>query len=351
MAVIIRKLGEHEVNLANDFFNGIYGLDRSLATFQWEFLRGPFGPAIYVIAVDTTTEKVVGIQCAIPIKLLTSAGNEVMTAKSEDTLVDPGYRGQKIFDRLYDLLLEECKLAGINYIWGFTPARRAFEKIGFEVPYSARQALLVIKPKQAFKFLVKLNSSNTAFDRAKIYFLCVLSMVKGQKLRQFSTKLLHFTETPLEGDKSQLFQQLYAGENVTNLLQSSDFLKWRLLDNPYQNDYKSIQVFHDKTLICDAIINVRGPVGYIEQLLFEKVDFVPEAVGLLVKILKRRCALIRGLTFNFNHTLTKQESVLRTCGFFLLERGNFFVWKSLTPEKLLSPVDLFLNRLFTQGNS
>lgn len=73
MSILIRLLQPHEYALANDFFNTTYKTNRSLKDFEWEFSRGPFGPAIYVVAIDqevTDSIKVVGIQCAIPISLV-----------------------------------------------------------------------------------------------------------------------------------------------------------------------------------------------------------------------------------------------------------------------------------------
>src|SRR5687768_285977 len=107
MGITVRRLLENEINLANDFFNAVYKTDRSLAGFRWEFLEGPHGPALYVIAVDdaiSTHTKVVGIQCAIPLKMHDVEGRTFLSAKSEDTLVDPQYRGQKIFERMYAFL-------------------------------------------------------------------------------------------------------------------------------------------------------------------------------------------------------------------------------------------------------
>ena len=171
MAIQIRLLLENEIDLANDFFNAIYKTNRSIENFRWEFLDGPNGSAIYIIAIDANASqinKVVGIQCAIPIELANVKGQTVLTAKSEDTLVDPAYRGQKIFERMYDLLFEECKKAGIKYIWGFTPAKKAFERIGFEIPYQAQQGLMVLNPVGAYSYLSTLNPDNKVKDKIKI---------------------------------------------------------------------------------------------------------------------------------------------------------------------------------------
>ena len=57
------------------------------------------------MAIDNSgseNNKIVGIQCAIPLEFTDVKGNVQLSAKSEDTLVDPAYRGQKIFERMYD---------------------------------------------------------------------------------------------------------------------------------------------------------------------------------------------------------------------------------------------------------
>ena len=112
----------------NAFHNRIDKPNRSIEQFYWEFRDCPFGPAIYVVAEDG--EKIVGTNCVIPIDLIDSKGNIIKSGKSEDTLVDPVYRGQNIFNNIYDSLFEESKKQGVSVIWGFTSSTKAFEKLG-----------------------------------------------------------------------------------------------------------------------------------------------------------------------------------------------------------------------------
>ena len=44
-------------------------------------------------------------------------------------MVDPQYRGQNIFNNIYDFLFEKCLESGINVIWGYTAAKKPFQKI------------------------------------------------------------------------------------------------------------------------------------------------------------------------------------------------------------------------------
>src|SRR3979490_2564486 len=89
----ITVLNDAEINLADEFFNSIYKAGRDEKKFLWEFRKSPALPGIYVLAKDRETGKVVGCQGAIPVNVVTAKGETVLTAKSEDTLVHPDYRG------------------------------------------------------------------------------------------------------------------------------------------------------------------------------------------------------------------------------------------------------------------
>lgn len=129
MNIRIRLLLDSEYATVNEVYNEAYGNIRPLDSFKWEFVNGPWGKAIYVIAEDLEKQgnKIIGTQSAIPMVFINGKGETVLTAKSEDTFVHPDYRGHKLFDRMYELLFSECKNAGIQYLWGFTYARKPFE--------------------------------------------------------------------------------------------------------------------------------------------------------------------------------------------------------------------------------
>lgn len=348
MAISIRLLQSHEAELANNFFNTIYQTNRPIENFKWEFLDGPCGKAIYIIAIDEdekTQTKIVGIQCAIPLEFIGANGQVVLTAKSEDTLVDPSYRGQKIFERMYQVLFDECIKAGIKYIWGFTPAQKAFERIGFEIPFIAEQALLVFNPIKAYNYLKTLNKSNTALDRLKILSLCFLSWIKHFQYL-FNKKAL-LRKTSLNG-KNELFTELYAQTNLFTIHQSPAYIDWRIRKNPFHNHYNSYQITSGKT---DAVVNFRGDIGYIEQLFSNNEQELQFLIPALIKEFKlNKTAIVRAMCFSSNSTLQGQINILSKAGFTHLKRGSFFVWKPLTSENLIQPQQLVITRLFTQGN-
>lgn len=353
MSIVIRLLQPQEYPLANDFFNATYKTNRSLKDFEWEFNQGPFGSAIYVVAVDTDVTdrvKVVGIQCAIPISLINAAGERVLTAKSEDTLVDPAYRGQKIFERMYELLFDSCRKANIKYIWGFTPARKAFERIGFDIPFQAHQALMVMNPRKAYAYLSRLNPQNKGIDKLKIAGLTFLSRLASRVVA--NPPDLEIRREAFY-DKQHTLKALVPDAKMFFLDMTTEYLEWRLKRNPFGNNYDNYHVMQHGKLVADALINTRLPrLGYIEQIIFRQglsESDKQKIIGVVVRELKYKVDLIRVLCFDTNDALIDQEQLFKKSGFIILKRGGFFVWKELEPAGL-HPNELFLSRLFTQGN-
>jgi GNAT superfamily N-acetyltransferase len=356
MAIEIRLLQNNEDELANTFFNEIYKTNRPLENFRWEFRNGPLGKAIYVVAVDTAAPatKIVGIQCAIPLELFSPAGSSVLTAKSEDTLVHPDYRGQKLFERMYALLFDECKKAGIRYIWGFTPALKAFERIGFEAPFKTSQAILVLRPWKAYNHLKNLNSANTITDKLKIFGLCLLSFLKGLKRLSAPETTHAFREISLSG-KDNLISAFYQPHpHYYFIRQNEAYLDWRLTRNPFHNQYKNFQVGAPSSPVADIILNVRSNVSYVEQAFFSSQLTPKDRLSILKNAFDTLAAagtpLVRMLCFETNEEMRDQISLFKKLGAVHLKRGNYFVWKSLDDTKTISVENLFLTRLFTQGN-
>lgn len=357
MAIEIRLLQNTELELANNFFNEIYNTNRTFEHFLWEFLNGPAGKAIYVVAVDVheSSFKIVGTQCAIPLELIGPGGDIILTAKSEDTLVHPEYRGQKLFEKMYDLLFEECTKTGIKYIWGFTPALKAFERIGFLAPFSTSQAMMVFKPNSAYRYLVKLNPKNNSVTRFKIFILCLISWLNGFKRLFAAATKLEFKEVP-PYNKDSLLQAFNTVNPYLYFIRQHDaYNHWRMKLNPFENIYRNFTISEKNITKADVLVNVRKEVSYIEQLLFSQAlsdehrkQIVKKTID---KLKEANTPLIRVLCFTNNEEALKQVDILKKTGFTYLERGNYFVWKSLDPGNAILTGHIFLTRLFTQGNT
>ena len=356
---------EDETAEVNSVYNRAYGNIRSNDYFKWEFINGPWGKAIYVLAEDLEKEenKIIGTQSAIPIVFTDGKGNKILTAKSEDTFVHPDYRGHKLFEKMYDLLFEECKNAGIQYIWGFTYARKPFLKLGFEIPFETLQGIFINRPLKAYKYLSGLNSSNSSGTRLKILGLCFLS-----KLKVIIRNILNgFQRSTYNINRSKKFNKellinsiLNSNPGLWTMDQKEEYINWRIENNPYPNNFENVSVFENDSEIylANFLFNSRekGYV-YLEEILFDKSVSVSESVlmvsnSLKMIIVSSQPALIRFWGFDTNTITTSEISILKKSGFKFVKKGTAFVWKVLDNDsnKKIEPENLLLSRLFTQGN-
>jgi len=354
-------LKDNEIEELNNFYNSIHKVNRDKEKFVWEFVNAPAGKAIYVIAKDIDTQKIVGTQCAIPIEIINDKGNVVLTAKSEDTIVHPDYRGLNIFDNMYKLLFEKCRENGIKYLWGFTSAKKPFLKLGFEIPFIHTQSLMVFSIISAYKYLSKLNSKNSFLPLLKIFFLCFASKLISLKRLLISEKSLdknfsfsHYDKSTVK-DNNQLFPK--STYNGFWIKQNLSFLTWRIANNPYHEKIFNIYFCLNSNVVANLIFNHhKNSVWYLINDTYsaeiseeQRIAILNKSIKLLLAKEKNNVKLIR--TWDFSHNdYGKNEIITRKkIGFIHLERGVSFVWKSLDESNTLNANDFILSRIATQG--
>lgn len=113
-----------------DFHNSYYGTSRKPEHWIWQYKT--YEPSKAVFTTARHNGKLIATQAMMPIYM--KVGDEpYLTGKSENTLLLPEYRGKKIMEDLYEYAVDLCRKLGIEFIWGFTPAAKAFRKFGFSV--------------------------------------------------------------------------------------------------------------------------------------------------------------------------------------------------------------------------
>jgi GNAT superfamily N-acetyltransferase len=320
--------------------------------FEWEFHEGPAGPSVYIIALDG--EKIVGTNCVILITMIHVDGREILSGKSEDTLVDPEYRGKRIFAKIYKKLIEECKSEGVEVIWGFTPVARAFEKIGFEVPFSNLQSLVVLNVGGAYHYLSGLNPKNSNTDRLKILGLAIMSRGKSMFTSNPRSKSLQLLERNEPANLKELIgEEVKKIDGGLAIEQGAEYQKWRYSDNPHLHNPQFLEFSNNGSPIGYAVINVTDEkVCYISEIKFYwdvEDSLRRSAIQLLVDFIKGKGAcLVRNWHFANNQVGQRDIRVTKESGFTLLDRGSHFVWMNLT-ENSLSPNNLILTIAATQG--
>lgn len=353
MSYEIRVLNESELNLANQLYSKVYGKERSLNDFKWEFLEGPIGKAIYVGAFDGA--RLIGTQAAIPLFFVNKRGDKILTAKSEDTLLDPEYRGKGLFDKMYEVLFQECKKVGIVSVWGFTYAKKPFLKLGFEIPFETNNAVMVFNPFGSYKYLVSLNPLNKLKEKIKIFGFVMLSYFKSKFSTRNSTSDFKVLVSSVVDSLLNLQIHVLASCESQSLIMDADYLKWRIINNPYNNKYMEAGMFNQiDQKIASVIYNLRPQgVAYIEQILISCELKNKDRAALIFKVLselKRMGAhTVRFWGMQGSKVNIEEIEILKHCGFVFSGRGTAFVYKRLGEEAVGSD-NLLVSRLFTQGN-
>lgn len=334
-----------------EFHKRVDGKTRTYDDFLWEFSKGPFGASIYIVAVDG--ERIVGTNCVIPVEVLDDRGQRILTGKSEDTLVDPEYRGRNIFYDLYQVLFAECEKEGIQAIWGYTPAIKPFRKLGFDIPFHHSQSIVVFKILPSFRYLNGKNAENSFLTKAKIFALCLMSRLK------FSTRSKKSTLKIVDSDSIKPFMELCNDfgnypPNSFAIHHTQDYFNWRYTENPNLKGLRNL-VWKDEQndVVAAVILNITAEnICYISHLAFKSGLRFKARKAVLVTMavhLKRQgVAAVRNWHFRTNPYNEEEIKLYEESAFTILDRGIAFVWKDLTQSQL-DPNHFLLSRASTQG--
>lgn len=343
----IRLLRTDDIQQINDLYFKSYKVKRSNEKFSWEFLNCPAGPAIYVVAVDTKMNKVVGTQCAIPLFVSDSSRARILTAKSEDTLVDADYRGKNIFERMYALLFEECRKAGIVSLWGFTYAVKPFKKIGFDIPFSCDFGLIALNGRGAYRYFDGLKPKRSFVEKLKIAGMSVVSRMKY---------ILH-SKSSLKGysvsTEVQQSLESVVPSNGFHLVLDSNFFNWRLRTNPYPNNHLYYALSDSSGKLAGSVIcSQSAEVSYIMNMAFDhdlsrrtKESFLDHVIN----DISTKTSVLRFWGFTHNNIGRDEIELLKSSGFIFTGQGISFVWKKLDEISPLDVNNFVLSRMASQG--
>jgi GNAT superfamily N-acetyltransferase len=341
----------------NDFYNRIYGRKRTLEQFRWEFHDCPFGSSIYVYAADE--DIIVGTNCAIPFDLIKADKTIIRSAKSEDTLVDPEYRGQNIFYNIYKFLFERCKEQGIQLIWGFTSAKKPFEKVGFEVSYEHLQSLGVNRQLAAWSYLSSLNPKNGIVECIKIFGLTLFARMKlifRTRLSSIDAYVVTERKEISNGVGKLIEANLNAKSDLFAINQTEEFQNWRVYHNPNYSEMMTFGYYTPEKKLRGLIVMIPNTdnVAYVLQSSFHPEVPLKDRSGMILYASDRArdkgISLVRNWEWATN-TMNKQEiDAYDQAGHFVLEQGIGFVWKKLG-EIDVKPENFLLSRIASQGTN
>lgn len=348
--IVIRLLREEDIPGIGNLYNKAYDVVRSNSKFRWEFQSGPAGPAIYVVAVDPKLNRIVGTQCAIPLYVTDASGKRILTAKSEDTLVDSDYRGKSIFEKMYALLFDECRKAGIVSIWGFTYAIKPFTRLGFDIPFHCDFGLIAFKTGGAYKHFNSLKSKRPLGEKFKIFGLVSASRTKYR----FKSKNRHVTGYTISKHEVNDLETLAPLQQDAFYLQlDQGFLDWRLKNNPYPNSHLYYSLIDETGKRQASVICSFTPqVSYVMHLAFDgtlQEDVRKKFVTAVVTDLRDKTDTVRFWGFTHNETGRYEIALLKRAGFMFTKKGISMVWKKLDEKSELNVNNFALSRMAAQG--
>ncbi len=366
MAVEVRLLAANDVSACNDLHNQAYGRKRRIDQWNWEFIPKLFHTDIVPFAVVDDHGAIVGTQALIPIRMIDATG-VYWTAKSEETLVDPRYRGQKLFERMYTPLFAYAHEHGLRHIWGFTPATNAFTRIGFAVPGTTRQLLYPFRSRDIVALAGGGVAKRLLVPTALLLARCWSRFRQAQGRRTStslqvsgSVTLRTLTQPPAEAE--ELCRAFIARYGGTTIFRDADYLNWRIFGNPYIRPIMRAAYAGDKLLGWTIWSLGDDGMGYLVDV-FAASDSLDDkhmedaVVTLLVDAVaglrSTGASGVRGWRVTdhpFDQLVTRAA---KRAGFLLLKRGHPVV--VYTDPTLATPVDSqlldqwYISRIYTEG--
>lgn len=365
----IRLIAEGEEELCNNFHNRVYKKNRSMGQWRWEFVLNNYNKqTTYAIAKDGN--KLVGTQALIPIRMIDKDG-VYWTAKSEETLVDPDYRGKQLFEKMYSLLFDYAREHEFASIWGFTPAINAFKRMEFSIPGKVEQIFIPFLNRSIPTMMSKASygSPQSIKDKVRIAMFCLAGVpaqiisslrITLNKKQAISNMDIRTWDSPdaQAGDLCQRFIQKWGG---TTIYRDSVYLQWRLFDNPYVKSV--VKALYKKNKLLGWIAYTMGDdgMGYLVDLMIADDDS-GYTLEDLIKVLLLEAVIgcrnmgatgIRGWHAN-NHPFDKLIcNVAKSIGFYHIKRGHAVVIFNCEAGKKRDSYnkfdDWFVSRIFTEG--
>ena len=341
--ISIRLLhSEIDIDLVNMFYNSHYNKQRTKNQFLWEFMNGPAGSSIYVLAFDNA--KLIGTVCGVPFNIEDNT-SIIKSIKVEDLLIDQNYRGQGIFQGMMKLLTETASNNGYQNMWAFTYATKSFQSVGFDIPYKVNLGFFNYNVSSLVSHL-KITSKAPDWKLLIFSLLSRVTSIKGMLSKQ---SLRTYT---VQERKTENLSALLRRTGLNFFSQTTSFLNWRVYNNPYLSTKRSFELLDaNKILVGSIIVNYsQDAVAHWIQHVFDETlptDLKKEFIKHVVTHLKKDCNLIRYWGFDFGEPQIADIKLMKQCGFLFTQRGIPFVWKDI--HSAIDPKTLFISRMVSQG--
>jgi predicted GNAT family acetyltransferase len=225
----IEFLDDDDIEECNDFHNRAYDTNRSLKQWHWQFDGLIGGRRPFIVAKDGG--RIVGTHALMPIKMINS--KEVfLTAKSEETLVDSSMRGRGVFQKMYEPLMSFIHEQDVRSVWGFTPANKSFENIGFYVPGKTSQLVHPLSHRAFDVFQSQIQSGiKRPLFKVAIGMASILSATRLAMASRHNSEIeIKIIEEPIF-DADIFCKKFVSDWGGVTIFRDQKYLQWRYFDN------------------------------------------------------------------------------------------------------------------------
>ena len=346
----------NDANRLNNFFNDYYNERRSLDQWKWLFAREISSDGNLLFSYAEYQNKIIGTQALIPIQFINSSNQKINTAKSEETLISHEFRGKNLFDLMYQKLFEINKVNNFDFIWGFTPAVKPFERIGFETLGTTSQVFKVFNNKGLSEITGTYENPRLFVEKFLSFSCSIYSNFKKPKLKK--KDFISFERVnSFSYDLKSVGEKFLGRNDVTSINRNQDFFEWRIFNNPF-NKPKFICLKEKGKPIAYVIYGINESVAaivdfivdpkYLENkesncLLFHLLQHVENDVK------KENASIIRSWNLGNNPLSKKILNLYKDFGWLETQRGLSFILKNQNKDNSLELNDLYITRLMNQG--
>ncbi len=220
--IVFRETG---IELVNEITNFLGLKDPAF----WNYEYDSYLPERAVFVTAFADNRIVGTQALMPYRLNIN-GKPVLTGRSERTLLDQNARGSGSFKALMDSAIRSGQSHGMELVWGFTFAKKAFERVGFSFFTGfLEHAITVVDYKEAArKILLERDRKKLAIQIAAVVASPVLRLigltVRALCRREPPVSVLETQQAT--GDVVELYSRMRGDDDLITISQDEHFIAW-----------------------------------------------------------------------------------------------------------------------------
>lgn len=296
--------------------------------------------------------RVVATQGLLLVPFVTVTGS-MLTAKGEDTLVDPEFWDRDALSGLWATLADYCRSRQIPFAWGFNGRKNSFKRVGFS--YSVDEgAEFLLKPITAASVRKVVEGTRHArrhLDRTggpAATWLAGAVLAGTSRIRETlarapfaRNRTIQIETTQLDGiGLEHLAHRLVTRYGGSAVARTPSFLKHRLLNNPFVRS--TLLCARTESGVAGAIAYAIDPSGqaHITDIVVAPEDPLSDeaavAAALLDAVIDRArgagAAVLRMTSFNRHPSARMLRAVAGRLGFFARPTVNGACIKPMSGE-------------------